>query len=224
MGMIIPFNPLDKANLAESIERALASSAPVALRDLERFNGAGIYALYYTGDFPAYERLSQYNKLLLELPIYVGKADSKGRRKGGDFLVEGVRGTTLWTRLCQHGKSIEQAENLDLDDFVCRFLVVDDLWVPLGESLLISKYAPIWNSLVDGFGNHDPGKGRLSGMRPRWDTLHPGRRWAEGLSPNPMQPNQIIEEIKNELESRYEIIDDFGSLSAVSPRPSTFGV
>ena len=211
MGIIVPFNPLDKANLAESIEHALVSSAPVALRNLERFNGAGIYALYYEGDFPAYERLVQYNKLLLELPIYVGKADAKGRRKGGGFLVEGIQGTTLWARLCQHAKSIEQTENLDLDDFTCRFLVIDDLWVSLGESLLISKYAPVWNNLVDGFGNHDPGKGRLSGMRPRWDTLHPGREWAMRLSPNPMQPSQIINEIKNDLESRYEVVPNFNS-------------
>ena len=204
MGMIIPFNPLDKMNLAESIEHALVASDAVALKDLEKFNGAGIYALYYVGDFPAYERLSHFNRQQLEVPIYVGKADAKGRRKGSGFLVEGMQGSTLWTRLCQHAKSIEQVENLDIDDFLCRFLVVDDLWVALGESLLISKYTPVWNNLVDGFGNHDPGKNRARGIRPRWDTLHPGRGWATSLPPNPMRPEHIAKEIENYLESRYE--------------------
>lgn len=33
------------------------------------------------------------------------------------------------------------------------------------------------------FGNHDPGAGRQSMKRPRWDILHPGRPWAEKLAP-----------------------------------------
>jgi hypothetical protein len=56
--------------------------------------------------------------------------------------------------------------------------VVDDIWIPLGEALVIAKFSPLWNNLIDGFGNHDPGKGRYAGLRPRWDTLHPGRKWA----------------------------------------------
>ena len=35
-----------------------------------------------------------------------------------------------------------------------------------------------WTNIVDGFGNHDPGKGRHAGRRPLWDVLHPGRAWA----------------------------------------------
>ena len=36
----------------------------------------------------------------------------------------------------------------------------------LGESLLIAKFAPIWNKLIDGFGNHDPDKGRYGARVP----------------------------------------------------------
>ena len=77
-----------------------------------------------------------------------------------------------------------------------RFLVVDDIWIPLGESLLIAKFAPIWNKLIDGFGNHDPGKGRYEGARPKWDTLHPGRGWADKCAARIETPKQIAEEIK----------------------------
>ena len=53
-----------------------------------------------------------------------------------------------------------------------------DIWIPLGESLLIARFRPLWNIALDGFGNHDPGGGRYVGLRPLWDHLHPGRRWA----------------------------------------------
>lgn len=204
-GAVVPYNPLDKANLAESIERALATERPVSLSRIPSFFGAGVYALYYVGSFPAYERLSACNAFCVEAPIYVGKADAKGKRKGG-FFDEGVAGKSLWRRLNDHAKSIEQVGNLDVNDFLCRFLVVDDLWVSLGESLLISKYAPVWNTIVDGFGNHAPGRGRGAGMRPRWDTLHPGRSWALNLPPNTASVEQIQSEVKQYLENQYDIV------------------
>lgn len=202
MGSVVPFNPLDKINLATSIEQALSLSEPKPLGGLDKFNGAGIYSLYYLGTFPAYEPLARTNRSSMGAPIYVGKADAKGKRKGG-FLEDAMSGTTLWKRLCDHAASIESASNLDIKDFMCRFLVVDDLWISLGESLLISKHAPVWNALVDGFGNHNPGKGRLSGMRPRWDTLHPGRSWAEQLPANPVNADQIGSEVLQYLIERY---------------------
>ncbi|MFH7468019.1 Eco29kI family restriction endonuclease, partial [Pseudomonas syringae group genomosp. 7] len=75
-----------------------------------------------------------------------------------------------------------------------RFLVVDDIWIPLGESLIISRFTPVWNSLIDGFGNHNPGKGRHAGMRTRWDVLHPGRVWAERLSDRPESQLRVAED------------------------------
>lgn len=204
MGELIPFNPLDKRNLAASIGNALEESRAYPLGGLDRFEGAGVYALYYQGPFHAYAPLAAVNKANLAVPIYVGKADSRGKRKGGSFLDEKPLGAPLFNRLIQHMRSIEQVSNLELDDFSCRFLVVDDLWISLGESLLISRHAPVWNLLVEGFGNHDPGKGRAGGKRPLWDTVHPGRPWAEGLLENPKSPEQIEEEAYHYLIERYE--------------------
>jgi hypothetical protein len=96
-------------------------------------------------------------------------------------------------------------ENLNIEDFWCRFLVVDDIWIPLGESLLIQRHRPIWNSMLDGFGNHDPGAGRHKGARPNWDTLHPGRAWAERCAPSKLTKEQILTEVGKYWDS-YKMI------------------
>ena len=174
----VPYNPLEKKNLGASVAEALLGRKLRRLDTLESFKGAGVYALYYRGDFAPYARLAEHNQGAdPQAPIYVGKAIPEGGRKGG-AAKEGASTSALYRRLKEHSESIKATSNLRLEDFVCRFLVVDDIWIPLGESLLIARFSPIWNSLVDGFGNHDPGSGRHGGMRPRWDVLHPGRSWA----------------------------------------------
>jgi len=131
-------------------------------------------------------------------PLYVGKAVPSGARKGG-YDVDASPGNVLYRRLMQHSESISQAENLDLSDFACRWLVVDDIWIPLGESLLINRLSPVWNQALDGFGNHDPGKGRYGGQRPPWDVLHPGRVWATRFKDNAKSPEEIIARVRKHL-------------------------
>ena len=172
------FNPLDKRNLGVSIAAAIFGREVYPLKTLPSFNGAGIYAIYYNGDFPLYEKINNKNDFIQ--PIYAGKAIPEGGRKGG-FGLDVPVGEYLYKRLGEHRKSIEAAENLDIHHFYCRFLVVDDIWIPLGESLLIEKTRPLWNVIVDGFGNHDPGSGRYNQQISSWDTIHPGRKWAKKL-------------------------------------------
>ena len=192
-----PYNPLDKQNLGISIRDALLARPVHPLGDLSAFPGAGLYALYYTGDFPAYERLAKLNRDgQFRIPIYVGMAD-KATRKGATKAAQ----RQLYDRLRKHAESIKAVSNLLLKDFYCRFLVVDEIWIPLGETLLISKFSPVWNGLVDGFGNHDPGAGRYEGLCPRWDTLHPGRKWAEKCKKRQETAEQIETEIANFLSS-----------------------
>lgn len=200
-GRVIPFNPLDKKNLGASVAEAMLASPAHPLGALPEFTGAGIYALYYRGKFPAYAEIAKRNQAhRFGAPIYVGKAVPAGARKGGD-LAPSASGKSLLNRLNEHADSIRSVKNLDLADFFYRYLVVDDIWIPLGESLLIARYSPVWNSLIDGFGNHDPGKGRYNGMRPRWDVLHPGRSWAEKCKARPETAKDIARDVVAYLQN-----------------------
>lgn len=194
------FNPLDKTNLAGSVRDHLLKRPAVQLPP-ERFRGAGIYAIYYVGEFPAYRMLVMTASSEEQaVPIYVGKAVPPGSRKGGYGLGTDP-GDVLYQRLSQHASSIREARNLDLADFQCRYLLVDDIWIPLGESLLIETFKPVWNILVDGFGHHDQGKARRGQKKSAWDTLHPGRSWAEKVEqPNDKSAAQIAEEIAAYLD------------------------
>ena len=146
----------------------------------ENFTGAGVYALYYTGKSPYYRHLHEVNRLGFVQPIYVGKAVPKGWRQARLQQAS----DELYTRLCQHRNCISQAGNLNVDDFSCRFMILEDAaadMIGTVEAALIRQYTPIWNSCIDGFGNHDPGSGRYNQAKSDWDVLHPGRRWAGNL-------------------------------------------
>jgi hypothetical protein len=177
-----PFNPLDKRQLGDSLADALLECGVSDLPP-EPFVGAGVYAIYYTGPSEWYTRVAACNgNGQYRMPIYIGKAVPHGARKGGRGL-DADPGLVLQQRLRQHAESINQVESLQLADFVCRYLVVDDIWIPLAESVLIQRFQPLWNVKVDGFGNHDPGTRRKNQYRSQWDGLHPGRTWAAKLGP-----------------------------------------
>jgi hypothetical protein len=127
-------------------------------------------------------------------PCRVGKAIPTGGRKGGVEFDARI-GNALYGRLCEHADSIRQTTNINVEDFQCRYLVVDDIWIPLGESLLIRQFRPLWNVVIDGFGNHAPGSGRYNQQRSPWDVLHPGRGWAERLAKCAKSETALIEEI-----------------------------
>lgn len=118
-----------------------------------------------------------------------------GARKGGIGLDGSDPGEALLKRLKEHAKSIRETRNLGIEDFSCRYLVCDDIWIPLGEALLIERFQPPWNVLIEGFGIHTPGKGRKKQVRSKWDTLHPGRGLARGLPANPMSEEGILKRI-----------------------------
>ncbi len=77
--------------------------------------------------------------------------------------------------------------------------MVDDIWIPLAESLLIERFSPVWNKRIDGFGNHDPGSGRHGQQKSQWDTIHPGRPWVTNLKDNYRSVGEIREQIASYL-------------------------
>ena len=173
------YNPLDYENLTINLVRELMQRTPSPLPPAERFRGAGVYALFYRGGFGPYQH-PYVRSDEAEHPIYVGKAVPAGARTGSS---RGGRSSAseLYSRLREHSESIGVAQNLELADFVCRFLVVTPLWITMAERFLIENFQPVWNVCIEGFGLHDPGRGRHQGLLPWWDALHPGRAWAASL-------------------------------------------
>jgi Eco29kI restriction endonuclease len=212
-----PFNPLDKVHLAESIQQALLKTPVCPLpnpasrrgKDIEsKFAGAGVYAIYYSGNYLPYAAIAAANAERQCRPIYVGKAVPKGGRRGGVAL-DAAAGTVLYDRLQKHAKSIRDGEEINLADFSCQYLVVDDIWIPLGESLMIRTFQTIWNLVVPGFGNNDPGGRRATQRRSYWDVVHPGRSWADKLAPNPKSKEAILENLAAFLAGKEaEIISE----------------
>ncbi len=194
------YNPLDKAHLAESIVREFFKRKLHPLPPTEPFTGAGIYALYYQGDLPLYRKISDSLKAFLTIstpsasqqptPIYIGKSDPPGSRKGifeeeqseeaeeeaQEVLTSEPKHRKLCERLAQHAKSISLTTNLKIGDFRCRYMLVDEVWVALGEARLVDWFRPAWNVLIEGFGSKIEGGGRESTARSVWDIIHPGRK------------------------------------------------
>ena len=197
------YNPLDKINLAKSIETELLVSPTEPLSAADQTAGAGVYVIYYTGPFAAYAPVAEANRGgQFTRPIYIGKAIPKGGRKGGLAKDVAVMGRALGDRMKQHAASIAEADNLDLADFHVRHLVVDDIWIPLGENMLIESFKPVWNRAIDGFGNKDPGNRRATQYRSPWDVLHPGRQFARKLADSPVTTAFLLKRIEDYFANR----------------------
>lgn len=164
-----------------------------------KINGGGVYALYYFGDFKHYRPLAELNQSSCKHPIYIGKAVAPGWRTGRKTATAGA---DVYRRLREHYRSIDTVPNIDAAHFKCRFMVLNDaeadLVVPV-EAQLIRKYLPLWNTAVDGFGNHDPGKGRYNQAMSEWDVLHPGREWSKRLTGEAPSLERIHDKIESIL-------------------------
>ena len=172
----------------------------------ERFHGTGVYALYSIAKSGIYSKFNLVNRTAFRMPIYVGKAVPKGWRQARHSSSTDTKSYELNNRIKEHSRSIKLGKGLDLTDFFCRFMILEgkesDLIGPV-EAALIRKYQPIWNTLIDGFGNHDPGKGRYEQAKSDWDVCHPGRSWAEkcqGAHANREELSKSIEDFLSELD------------------------
>lgn len=184
-------DPSDPAIVGRLIADTLLEQPRLALDRVPPFYGSGVYALYYTGPFAAYQPIKGKNT-----PIYVGKANPANH----GALNPPQQGDRLWRRLNDHRKSITEAQNLDLSNFECRYLVVKSAWQGTAETYLIERFKPIWNSEVGicyGFGKHGDNPETRSNKRSPWDTLHPGRPFAlkTGNQPHDLTADQIEERI-----------------------------
>ncbi|MFD5435804.1 Eco29kI family restriction endonuclease [Kitasatospora sp. NPDC127067] len=187
-----PYDPLKLENLGRSIEMRMLEMEPAPITEVPPMFGAGIYAIYYVGDHELYRPIADGCRT----PIYVGKAVYPGGRKGLATREEDE--VPLWERIREHRASLEHAGDMAVEDFRVRYLVAVDFFVSLAEQLMIRQFRPVWNTVVDGFGNHAPGGKRSNQARPPWDELHPGRPWSA--------PERMPEASKQSADQSREFI------------------
>ena len=88
----------------------------------------GVYFIYYVGETKLYKRSQVFPST--DLPVYVGKAEKD-----------------ISNRLIDHQGKIKKAKNINLSDFVVRFMIVDiKYYAPCIEGMLIEHFSPVWNS------------------------------------------------------------------------------
>ena len=111
----------------------------------------------------------------------------------------------LYTRLEDHIRTIGSADNLDLDDFQCRYLVVRSAWVETAEDLLIDWFRPVWNKetkVCQGFGKHGDSADTRANKRSPWDALHAGRAWATSKENTPSK--KTVAEIRADIAEHFK--------------------
>jgi len=174
------------------------------------FSGSGVYAIYYHGENEAaYRPLSG-----TETPIYVGKADPKNPQ--AETVEE--QGQVLYQRLKEHAKNIAKTK-LSLSDFFYRASPIQTGMQAAVEDFMIRLFHPIWNKEVKicyGFGKHGDSAKTRRNKRSPWDTMHPGREWAEGIESDQLSRKEIENRIAAHF-SKHPVFQDrahlFKSLS-----------
>jgi Eco29kI restriction endonuclease len=170
----------------------------------ETFLGTGVYAIYYIEQNPLYERYAELNRLAYSYPIYVGKAVPKGWRQSRISDSALTQSRELHNRLREHSRNITVGAELSIEEFMCRFVIFEDEasdMIGTIEAALIKLNQPLWNVAIDGFGNHDPGRGRYEQAKSDWDVIHPGRPWAERCNGMHKQESVIVSNIKNHFKN-----------------------
>ena len=177
--------------------RFMMASPLHPLPPADHFPGAGVYALYYCGGFEYYRHIAVADQKDDKTAIYVGKAVPPGWRVGRAGRV-GPNVRPLYRRLAEHAGNINEVDNLKASDFSCRFMILGGIesdLISACEANLIRQFTPLWNTVVDGFGNHTPGKGRFDQARSEWDVVHPGRAWAARCRGTPPVLENIVANI-----------------------------
>jgi len=196
------FDPTDPNTAGRVVALTLVAQARHPLSAIPDFYGAGVYAIYYKGDFAPYAPLSGTDH-----PIYVGKADPDNQA-AKDAVSQG---TKLSGRLNEHAKSIGKATTtLSIEDFECRFLIVQTGFQKSAEDYLINFFKPIWNSetkICFGLGKHGDSSETRGNKRSPWDTLHPGREWADSSTENQKAPELIRQQIAAHLVAHSPYAD-----------------
>lgn len=210
------FDPGNPDTVGRLVVIALLAQDRVPLRELSPTYGSGVYAIYYTGQHPAYAEIRDS-----ETPVYVGKADP-AEPGAATPRQQGVR---LFRRLADHREAIKEVETyartnglpdpLRVDDFECRRLVCATNAQLVAERHLIEIFRPAWNlesKICFGISKHgDAATTRVNNKSP-WDVLHPGRSWA---MPSKLRAGMTPETVTSKLIDHFSRHTPFHDLEAI---------
>lgn len=191
------FDPTSPKVIGDLVAHTLLHQDNESLRDAvkQSFYGAGVYAIYYRGPFACYSPISGRDH-----PIYVGKADPDALHAP----TPQEQGVKLFGRLKDHARTLSSADNLELSDFDCRYLVVRSAWVETAEDLLIGWFKPVWNKQMKvcyGFGKHGDNAETRANKRSPWDALHSGRAWATSEKNTPSKKS--VAQIRADIAEHF---------------------
>ncbi|MBF6095718.1 Eco29kI family restriction endonuclease [Nocardia cyriacigeorgica] len=184
------FDPLSTTQLSNTICEKLERQPLVSMADqIPRFEGAGLYALYYRGDsVELYRPLAK-----LQIPVYAGQGRSSNSATGATSRAA----RPLCERLRMHRTSMIQG-GLPIAEFRFRALLMPDVHADLGENGLRVGYRPVWNSVLTGFGSKEQGASTRKSGKSKWDTVHDGRRRTYGEATH--QAPQLTAAVKAHIE------------------------
>ncbi|MDA3875060.1 MAG: Eco29kI family restriction endonuclease, partial [Kiritimatiellae bacterium] len=115
----------------------------------------------------------------------------------------------LYNRLKEHSRAIKTT-NLNLADFTCRHVAIQSGMQAAVEHFMIGFYRPIWNKEIKvcfGIGKHGDSTKTRANKRSPWDTMHPGRKWAENTKEDQKTRMKVEEDIHRHLEAHPPIPD-----------------
>lgn len=202
------FDPANPRTVGRFVGIALVAQDRHPLASVPSFYGSGVYALYYDGPFETYAPV-----VGTENPIYVGKADPANPAAKTPREQE----QRLSGRLKDHARTIRKAtSSLDIEQFSCRYLVVQSGWQTAAEDYLINLFKPIWNDEIGicyGIGKHGDDPGTRGNLRSPWDTFHPGRDWAH--RDQNIRDARPRDQIVSEISAHYKLHPPFASVESV---------
>jgi Eco29kI restriction endonuclease len=198
------FDPGNPDTVGRLVVIALLAQDKVPLLEISPTYGSGVYAIYYTGQHPAYSEITR-----TETPIYVGKADPDEPRAA----TPRQQGARLFGRLADHRKVIQMVERYALTnnlpdplliaDFECRRMVCATNAQLVAEKHLIEIFRPAWNQeskICFGMSKHGDSSDTRRNKKSPWDVLHPGRDWALN---SPVRVNMTSETVAAKLVAHF---------------------
>ena len=113
----------------------------------------GVYLIYYVGETLLYgDRVSPS----LDQPIYIGMSRNN-----------------ILSRLRDQRRKIKRAKDLELEDFVVRFIIVK-FYVPSVKDTLMKYFNPLWCNRTVGFSF---GSAEANNFENKWNKYHVAKSW-----------------------------------------------